>query len=916
MLKPKSYEELQLKTVGVSKSQPRNEWLAELKKYKLYVEQYSETRLNSSENKEEKLAEIVSNWKETLRSIRFCWYNDITKFYDRYRQFEEIRDAKCQTCTVCGERTRSYGKKFKDCAKFLDLLEVTQDEVEDYKDLMEHENDEIGRLAQKVYHIEKLDDNYYHFLDLDEEEYYKLSTDIKEMSKFSLVKDGKMTKLPTCSGCASKLENRSKWAVSHSDEKLDPNLGPPLPDFAFKLRDFGRIPDGLPKLNAIDRTAIAPFTPFTRILQLRNSSGVEGGAQSATTGTSLSRESHEVCGKEIYIPLTDEECSNSSETSLPRSDMSSVHRIYFMGNNRNWRSMEARLNAQNIGLSFNAKNCLIWLEVLRRTQAFSEKFKLRRQDAINIEKKVNGGLTEITDIHSRSGIIVEESLLAEQMAKMGEDDVSRARQVLNDQGRISQAPGITSCLYTNDSTSQGKVTTLKECGKRDLHNVDNLILTLNGELPNEFMDFPRITALTFPDKFPLYVDEHTFMGSGTMDLRVRRHLLNYYDGRFSDMDFVFWTYNVLRRHETIKRSSTFFKFKQATKARAKFEELCNQENLTEKLERAIENDESAEAKSLNKEFVDLITAIGGSVPWTTLERQRTLGRLYAMTSFLGLPSFFITIAPNIADNVISLELLNHTKCVYKLKESTRAERCRWTAKNPVASAKAFHILVDALVSTFLNIATGVTKRTRPTDCLQNMSEEETISDSFKRHLRGEMGCLGVSNGFYGIFEPQNRGALHVHALLWTLINSELISRCSEDELRKVCVIIDQVIASWINDDDIEAEEQDKISKSLPRCGLRQVADNLSWDELASHAKRIMYRCQLHDRCSFTCFKGRSHAQTCRMALPTGYNDLLRFLQLRERADASGNMIIPKQDADIDPPSIDMPILPKEQSNYL
>ena len=161
---------------------------------------------------------------------------------------------------------------------------------------------------------------------------------------------------------------------------------------------------------------------------------------------------------------------------------------------------------------------------------------------------------------------------------------------------------------------------LKEFGKKDIHEMDNLILTLNRKLPNGFTEFPSITALTFPDKFPLYVDEHTFMGSGTMDLRVRRHLMNYYDGRFCDMDFVFWLYNVLRRHDTIKRSSTFFKYKHATKSRAKFEELCNRENLVEKLEKAIKNDRSDEAKSLNKEFIDLINAIGGSSPLTTLER--------------------------------------------------------------------------------------------------------------------------------------------------------------------------------------------------------------------------------------------------------------------------------------------------------
>ena len=346
----------------MSTLQPRQDWLVELEQYKLYVKQYSEIRSQSVEKKKDKLAEVLLNWKETLRTTRFCGYNDITKFYDRYRQFEKIRDAKCRSCNVCGSRTRICGTVFQDCVKFLDLLEVTQDEVKDYEDLVEHENDDIGKLAQRVYHIEKVGDKYYHFLD--EEKYYKESSDINDMSKFSLVKNGKVTKLPSCSDCANKLNRRSKWAVTHSAEKLDPNVGPPLPDFAFKLRDFGRIPEGLPELNAIDRTAIAPFTPFTRILQLRNSSGVEGGAQSATTGTSLSRESHEVRGKEFFIPLTDDEFCDSFQTTLPRTDMSHLHRIYFMGNNRNWRSMEARLNAQNLGQGFNANNCSIWIQVL------------------------------------------------------------------------------------------------------------------------------------------------------------------------------------------------------------------------------------------------------------------------------------------------------------------------------------------------------------------------------------------------------------------------------------------------------------------------------------------------------------------------------------------------------------------------
>ena len=53
--------------------------------------------------------------------------------------------------------------------------------------------------------------------------------------------------------------------------------------------------------------------------------------------------------------------------------------------------MEARLNAQNLGQSFNSKNCSIWIKFLQRTQAFSEKFVLRRQsakDRVRPEKKI------------------------------------------------------------------------------------------------------------------------------------------------------------------------------------------------------------------------------------------------------------------------------------------------------------------------------------------------------------------------------------------------------------------------------------------------------------------------------------------------------------------------------------------------
>ena len=152
--------------------------------------------------------------------------------------------------------------KFQNCIEFLYLLQVTDAEVEDYEALVKDETDEIGRLAQHVFHIKKVGEKYYHFLDLDEEKYYRECKDTNKMSEFSLCKNGNVLKLPGCPTCASGLSRRSKWAKEHPNIMLDAEFGPPLPDFAFKLRDFGRIPEGLPELNAIDRTAISPFAFF------------------------------------------------------------------------------------------------------------------------------------------------------------------------------------------------------------------------------------------------------------------------------------------------------------------------------------------------------------------------------------------------------------------------------------------------------------------------------------------------------------------------------------------------------------------------------------------------------------------------------------------------------------------------------
>ena len=152
--------------------------------------------------------------------------------------------------------------------------------------------------------------------------------------------------------------------------------------------------------------------------------------------------------------------------------------------------------------------------------------------------------------------------------------------------------------------------------------------------------------------------------------------------------------------------------------------------------------------------------------------------------------------------------------------------------------------MDALVSTFLNIPCTKSRHVPPVDSLdfedisEKADEEQSgsLTDAFKRHLRSKLGCLGVPVAFYGIFEAQARAALHVHGLFWTLLNAELLSKATQKDLRQICMLIDQLIATWIHESDVLKEQEFKKENQVARCAHRKIPDGLSWDEVASLAK--------------------------------------------------------------------------------
>ena len=59
------------------------------------------------------------------------------------------------------------------------------------------------------------------------------------------------------------------------------------------------------------------------------------------------------------------------------------------------------------------------------------------------------------------------------------------------------------------------------------------------------------------------------------------------------------------------------------------------------------------------------------------------------------------------------------------------------------------------------------------------SSDTVLAEAFERHLQSRRGIMGVAQAFDGIFEPQGRGALHMHSIIFMLVSSEMIARCSK-----------------------------------------------------------------------------------------------------------------------------------------
>ena len=661
-----------------------------------------------------------------------------------------------------------------------------------------------------------------------------------------------------------------------------------VPKFSLaKGVDFGRTTN-LPELSLLEKVVISPYRCFVTILKLKS-----------PCGTNRLASQNCLRGHAVMFPHDGPE---RLVTQMPRHALADVARdisIVFLGSRQQFKKKESEVldpkgpHAQL--LRCNGENVMKWLKAMRRFN--HPAYQHLNAASWDLSEKAMAALEQLPTLlvcnaHCASGRL--EAELEEAVI----DDTAHARPSGDlDSLDSSAAPaidGIHSVLLTPRDTPLQRQpaaasiaigvarltgttieTTVQDepLGKSEptshstssanikpaVHTEPVIIRTDDREPVNEF------TGNVILNGFPYLFLHGTGAPRGPDDSSTRRLLL-WHDNRFAiDQRFVFYLYNMKQRWAAAQGVSA--KVKSDRSAIESFNELISEQNFESRLQNAVHHPMSPDARRLMSCVQPLLSASGQRVPFGPAERSSTIARMCALVHFAGLPLWFWTISPSDVDNLLALRIAG---VQFPPMPGLQA-RAQAIAHNPVAAARAFHELINSLLTNFFGLAS-------------ESSHQRKSASPFSSDVRRSQPCVMCGQqctAFYGVTETQGRGALHMHGLLFCTVGPHLLQRCQANKqlASKLAALIDSVIVAQLPAD-VHAARIERLRRGEPaeRVGLRSgtgdaplpCADD---DGLAFAQWRdtIIATTNVHTH-SATCKKGRVGDTKCRLSFPRGVKD--------------------------------------------
>jgi hypothetical protein len=283
---------------------------------------------------------------------------------------------------------------------------------------------------------------------------------------------------------------------------------------------------------------------------------------------------------------------------------------------------------------------------------------------------------------------------------------------------------------------------------------------------------------------------------GPLTVRQRRHLLHQFTKKAATCrPLLFYLYDLMQRFHTIRRMHRL-NLKDDSSSLEEFRRLIHTGEIKRLLEEAKGDSTSVAAKRIIKLLKPITSFAGQGSYWGAFERVEGLKTGYEKIRHYGNASQFLTVGPddinnpsayrrtikqmsngNIFPSTVPEDYLTHlisgepikvvapdgTEKVYQCDYYTRAGA---TMNNPVAMVTEYIRLLHNTLSILLGLPpSNITPKTRKTLPLNKRKK----------------GLFGHTLAYYGVSEPQSRGTLHFHIIIWGGIPPDTLQRAAGNQ---------------------------------------------------------------------------------------------------------------------------------------
>ncbi len=375
--------------------------------------------------------------------------------------------------------------------------------------------------------------------------------------------------------------------------------------------------------------------------------------------------------------------------------------------------------------------------------------------------------------------------------------------------------------------------------------------TALNELINEYTMNHRILSAAFPWIFVLGLSEHAF-GTATVPKSLIKSWMLFYDKRCAEEShLLFLLFDQFKRHNNNKSCSYRIKlFKQGDERQKKFVKLVNDRRFLKDLKFAVKAPQSDTCKRIKAAIDPLIKITGRTMDWSVFERADTLPKVYALTHCFGIASHWITISPIMRNNILNLRLTmvgdnTYKEDYYELPNITT--RSKWMIKNPIAATTIFYRMITKFFEIIVKLSVGTFT-----------GKHAQYDDLIEQEYTNVCGAFGSIRAYIGVYEQQQGGSLHLHALLfgsWSvkifqkwvhdpqarkllidLIDSHITCKIPESIVNNTCTPqIRRILKKEISDTKIlktimEFLKPKLIHRTFPDCNNFEIETEYNWPE--------------------------------------------------------------------------------------